>query len=70
MVKILCLTIINADCAHAAFPLPSATEDTPPRESIELRALVFTYPEEGEAFVATGTTRGYTPDRVEGAGGS
>ncbi|KAL6715290.1 hypothetical protein ACLMJK_007555 [Lecanora helva] len=57
------------DCAHAAFPIPTATEDTPPRESIELRALVFTYPDEAaEASMASGgTTVGYTQDRVKGA---
>ena len=59
---------MEIDCSHAAFPLPTATKDTPPRESIELRALVFTYPEEKSgAGVESRATIGYTQDRVEGS---
>ena len=54
----------KSDCSHAAFPLPTATKDTPPRESIELRALVFTYPEEKPKGIESRTTNGYTPGRV------
>lgn len=31
------------DCPHAAFHHTDVPENTPPRESVEVRALVFTY---------------------------
>lgn len=33
--------LITSVCAHCAFPHPDALTDTPPRESIEVRCLVF-----------------------------
>lgn len=34
----------ETDCPHAAFKHRNVTAQTPARESVEVRALVFTYP--------------------------
>lgn len=38
--------IVATDAAHCSFALKNAAPDARPRESIEVRAMVFTYPEE------------------------
>jgi hypothetical protein len=44
--------------AHTAFDDPTSPPDAAPRESIEVRALVFFAPEKKDAEQATATTRG------------
>lgn len=38
----------STDVPHCSFPLPTADKTTPPRQSIEVRAFLFSYPREGE----------------------
>src|SRR5262249_15674616 len=44
--------------AHTAFDDPTSPPDAAPRESIEVRALVFFAPEKNDAKQATAITRG------------
>ena len=38
------------DSAHCSFPLPTADATTPPRESIEIRAVVLSFPRDEQSF--------------------